>query len=118
MSGPCQTTQALDSPWKEGRSPSPDAFEEPADSPLDALVAAGPLLVAELELTDLARGGHRKLVHQFHLGYLVSGDTPAQEVPQLVGLRLLTRLESDERLRPLAPALVRIPITAASSTAG
>src|SRR5438093_11209005 len=75
-------------------------------SSVDALVMAGPLLFAQLELLDLAGRGLRQRAERDRLGDLEASQVLAREGDQVVRGRDRAGPEGDERLRDLAPARV------------
>src|SRR5207253_754219 len=89
--------------------PSPGGCSvRPPDAPplVDPLRAAGPLLVAQDELLDLAGAGLRQLAELDRLGRLEAGQVLTAERDDLFGGRLGARLEGHEGLRHFAPSLV------------
>src|SRR5207247_9010442 len=65
-----------------------------------------PLLLAQHELLDLARGGLGQVAELDGRRRLEVGDVLLAEVDDLALAGLVPRLERDERLRTLAPLLV------------
>src|SRR5689334_9435295 len=74
---------------------------------LDRLLPAGPLALAQEELLHLAGRRPRQLAELDGRRRLVAGEVLPAERQQRLGLELLAGLQLDERLRALAPALVR-----------
>src|SRR5215210_7241535 len=73
---------------------------------INLLFLAGPLLLAQHELLDLARRGLGQLGELDGGGGLEAGDALLAEVYYLVLRRLLALLQDDERFGALAPLLV------------
>src|SRR5688572_4643947 len=72
-------------------------------SSVDALVMAGPLLVAQLALLDLAGRRLRQRPELDRLGDLEAGQMLASELDEVVRGDARDGLERDERLGHLAP---------------
>src|SRR4051794_16900269 len=73
----------------------------------DRLLSPRPLLLAQDELLDLPGRGSRQLAELDGRGALELREVLAAERDQLVLVGVLARLELHERLRALAPLLVR-----------
>src|SRR5581483_8492612 len=117
-SAPCSARcSASTTPPRRPRSPSPTRRTPRADAQrgrgggaprvsVDPLVAAGPLLVAQDELLDLAGGRLGQLGELHRRRALEPGQVVAAEGDDLVGGGRRPRLQRDEGLRALAPLVV------------